>query len=342
MRSKIKLIICIIFVLIISGLLFFCRSKYKKIELAKEPDGIFSSQYTNKLAVIIDGKLTMYDETGRSRYIDTPFDISLAYPLEDSIYLVDKEGNLYELNYKLYTETPISDIILTNVKYFSCAHNSNDNTVCCGAITENGELYVWGSNKGYCLGIDGPENIEIPTKIENIKDAKKIQFASETTMVLTETGYVYEAGCVSSESDGEDVIYNYQKEFVKLEELSDVTDINTGYSKIIMWDDKIEYWNSYGYDVREEHRFDITYGDTLFKCYSQSSLFCVTLDEEGKVYCLGYDFARVEHVNCKCITHFFEPQIITKIKNAEEVYAASSVAYVKAGNEIVVLKDKRR
>ena len=338
MKKKSKLIIGIILcIILVVCIVIVCHKRYNKIELPKEPDGIFTSIYTDRLAVVIDGKLTMYDETGRSRYIDTPFDISFAYPLEDSIYLVDTDGNLYELVYKFYTEIPISDVILTDVKYFTCTPNSINSEASYGAITKDGDLYVWGSNKGYCLGVDGAETIEKPTRIKKIKDAKKIEFTGDTTMVLTETGYVYEAGCVNYESNKDEVTYNYRKEFVKLEDLYDVVDINTGYTKIIMWDDKIEYWSCYGYDFREEHKFMISYGEKLFKCYAQSSKFCVTLDETGEVFCLGYDFAGVEHVNCKCITNFDEPQKITKVKNAEKVYAGASVAYVKAGNEIIIL-----
>lgn len=342
MRRKIKLIAFLIFVFVMAGALFYYYNRYEKIELPQEPDGIFSSPYTNKLAVIMDGKLTMYDETGRSRYIDTPFDISFAYPLEDSIYLIDVDGNLYEMIYKFYTEVPISDVILKDVKDFTCVYSYNDDLFSYGAVTSQGDLYVWGSNKYGNLGLKNTGYIEEPIKLEYVSNIEKVIFTYDVSMLLTKDGKVYEAGTVDKYNEiTQETKCVYLQEFTEIENIENVIDISLGfYAKMFFYETGIEYqFYKHNYFKEEVQKcLDICESIQLIDV-SQSIFFWVGITEEGQVYYWGRDVMNISNN-----PHFFamEPVKVKWIKNAEAVYAGETVAYVKKGNELIILKDYNR
>ncbi len=342
MKRKIKLISFLIFVFVIVGALFYYYSRYEKIELPQEPDGIFSSPYTNKLAVIMDGKLTMYDETGRSRYIDTPFDISFAYPLEDSIYLVDNDGNLYEMMYKFYTEIPISDVILTDVKSFAYVSYPKEKTYSCGAVTTQGDLFVWGSNQDKLLGLYDVEYVETPTKVEYIKDIEKVFFGSESSMLLSRSGEVFEAGIVDYEYNEDRQILEpiYYTEFTLIEDIEKAVDISYGDTRMIFCDDKIIYWleNGYSYRVVDEE-YEEKCSNINFKAFSQSLSYWMGITEEGDVYFRGIDIMRITNNPDRFIN---EPMLLDEVSGADAVYAGTTVAYVKKEHELIILKNYDR
>lgn len=239
LKKFLPLIIILIFVipLILVGVNY---TKYDCIILSKEPDGIFSSAYTNKLAVITDGQLRIYDENGKYRDIKTAFRVTYAYPLEDTAWLIDDNDNLYELNYKYTTETTVSEVVLQNIKSFFGTPRQF------AAIDNNGDLYVWGDNGQSLLGIDGEEYIEKPMKADYIKNVKKVAFGNLVTLLLTENGDVYEAGVYKFQDEVSADKPIYITSFTKIEVLSDITDICMGEDVFAVCNDKVVEWG-YGY-----------------------------------------------------------------------------------------------
>lgn len=65
------------------------------------------------------------------------------------------------------------------------------------AITENGDLYMWGNNDAYGLGIGenssnaSNSSYPVPQKIEGISNVVKVRIFGNTTVALTESGDIY-------------------------------------------------------------------------------------------------------------------------------------------------------
>jgi alpha-tubulin suppressor-like RCC1 family protein len=68
-----------------------------------------------------------------------------------------------------------------------------------GAVTVEGEVYVWGNNiKGQLgIGTNNPKDINLPTKVNLPEIVDKIRCGDDSIIILTETGKVFAWGSVS-------------------------------------------------------------------------------------------------------------------------------------------------
>lgn len=331
-KSMFLTILLFSIILLITILSILNINKYDKIELPKEPDGIFSSMYTDKLAVIIDGKLTVYDDEGNALDVVTGGYVKFAYPLENSIYVITENYNLYELAYDNVNGITDDKIILTDVKYFTYCEDSKNSTFSCGAVTNNGDLFVWGSNENYILGIKDEKHIDEPTKVAYLSEVEKVYFFRETATLLTESGDVYQAGLECSHTKE-----IYLKEFEKIESISGAKDINFGDAGMIFTDKQIVYWLFDSYTYTDEMDEYVKACEKIpFVQFSQNDSYWLGVTSSGTVYFRGYDWAGGILSDEPCL--YNEPTEVKGIRNAESVHVGDLVAYVKKGKEIIILK----
>ncbi len=337
-----KIIFMVLFInclIVIVFLLFVYKNGYEQIEFEKEPDYICSSPFSNKLAVITDGNLTVYNQSGKSQKVNIGTKLISAYPLETSIFIITEKGDLYEILYEDKQDVSNMEAILANVKYFTYYEETEEELSSYAAITNSGELYVWGSNENLMLGLGDIEYVEEPTKVDYISHVKKIDFGDKRTLLLTETGEVYQAG--ESCFDGEEQIPMSTPNFVftKVEDVSNITDINcSGDVAMIFTDNQIDYW------VESEHSYDYLEEDYLaackeipFKQFSYGDRYWMGVTKDGNIYFKGIDLMGVV---CKSLEIYNEPVEIKNINNVDCIYAGETVAYVKTGNEIIILRKR--
>mgnify|MGYP002226317133 FL=1 len=65
-------------------------------------------------------------------------------------------------------------------------------------ITEDGDLYMWGDNSAYGLGIgensDNSKSYNTPQKVNGISDVSDVSICGSTTTAITSSGKVYAWG----------------------------------------------------------------------------------------------------------------------------------------------------
>ena len=99
-------------------------------------------------------------------------------------------------------------------------------------ITENGDLYGWGDNKGGQLGIGNIENQESPVKVTGVSDVEDIYTNYDNTFVKTKTGDVYAFGKNYDGSLG--IGHETQQTIpVKISALSNVKEVYVGDSFLL-------------------------------------------------------------------------------------------------------------
>ena len=345
-----KKVIITLFVLLTVAFVFTMVYPYLRvrqfdtIKLEKEPDGIFCSRYTERLAVVTDGVLTIYDETGTGKVIDTDLYITSAFPIENSVWVIDDKKNLYEIYDKAGDADNVSEVILSEVKYFSCIPNGNE-LYCYCAINEDGDLYGWGYNGNYNLGIEGNGTFDTPVKIDYMKDCRKVYFTNGATYVLTNDAEVYEAGIgnyveVKDENNCSQYVPEYMKRFTKVDELTGTQEIyEANNDAIAVVGDRLKIWCFGEYSQIDRSLSDEKhYKDLGIYCFSSGAMYALGLSEDGDVYYWGYDILNAP--KNKGTPWVSKPTRIKEIENAEMIYAGCSTGYVKKGLDIIILKQE--
>lgn len=318
--------------------------QFDTIKLEKEPDGICCSRYTDRLAVVTDGVLTIYDGTGTGKVIDTDLYITSAYPIEDSVWVIDDKKNLYEIYDKSGDADNVSEVILSEVKYFSCIPSGYNELYSYCAINEDGDLYGWGYNGNYNLGIEGNRTFDTPVKIDYMKDCRKVYFTNGATYVLTSDAEVYEAGIgnyveVKDENNCSQYVPEYMKRFTKVDELTGTQEIyETNSDAIAVVGDRLKVWCFGEYSQIDRSLSDEKqYKDLGLYCFSAGGKYSLGLSEDGDVYYWGYDIINVSTKKC-CPPWVSKPTRIKEIENAEMIYAGFTTGYVKKELDIIILK----
>lgn len=71
--------------------------------------------------------------------------------------------------------------------------------VACGqhhtaCITSNGEVYTWGNGKSGALGHGGWDQVDLPKKVEGLKDIVKVECGNDYTLCMDKDGKLYSWG----------------------------------------------------------------------------------------------------------------------------------------------------
>lgn len=343
MKEIVKKIIFIILLInclcVTAFLLFVYKDGYKRIEFDKEPDYICSSPFSNKLAVITDGDLTVYNQSGKSQNVKTGTKIVYAYPLENSIFVITENGNLHEISYENTEDVSNMEAILVDVKFFTYYEDFEEKYFSYAAITNSGDLYVWGSNERLILGLNDTKYVEEPTKVDYISDVKKICFGYNKALLLTESGDVYQAGFSCYDGEEKIPMSTMNPEFTKVEDVSNVTDICCGRDvAMIFADNQIDYW------IESEHSAEYEEEDYIGSCetipfmqFSYGYMYWMGIAEDGNIYFRGYDLMGLVSKSCEI---YNEPVEIKYNDDVDCIYAGKTVAYVKSGNEVTILRNK--
>ena len=339
-----KIFIPIILILVISYVVVTILEntpvKYDIITLEEEPKGIYSSPYSSELTVVYDDKIILYNESGDMKKYNINLPISHMAPIDDYAWIIDDDKNMYKLTYESDTEFEISDIILTDITYLDASRDAF------GAVTSNGELYVYGDNECGWLGLDGESYISEPTKVGYMTDVTKFVFSNGMSSVLTTQGEVYSAGRIDAYDLNNEYYSKYIYEFTKDEALTDVKDIyGCDYLYSIYEDDDIVC--SYGYSYSEsdnkyifrlnEEISDKCVKDSI-KLFSAGMKYTLGLNDSGEVYYWGYDFLFEAKVKSDNYSWIPSPVRLTNMDGIDMVYGAMEVAYFKKGLDIYIIK----
>ncbi|MEE3334174.1 MAG: Ig-like domain-containing protein [Ruminococcus sp.] len=154
---------------------------------------------------------------------------------------LDENNNLYMWGYNrsgqlgdgttTNSNKPVK--VLENVKQFSCSQSSNDNLCFTAAVTNDGELYMWGSNKWEQFGDDTKEDSLIPKKI--MDGVKAVDVYNENTAVITESGdlktFGMDFGIHYYKNDNTDLLHNLEKVSISQHHIAVINDKG----ELIMW-----------------------------------------------------------------------------------------------------------
>lgn len=339
MKRK-KAIHVILIILLLSVSIVICNNlynayfRYTTIVLEKEPDSIISNPSTNLLAIIVDGQLCLYDENGDKREITTPFDVVNAYHLDNYAMVIDKNNNLYFVDYSS-DDIIISDIILrdivcveTNTNY--CDAEKERSFM---ALDRNGEVYVWGNNDEYILGLTKTDYLEEPTKLEYIDDVKKVHLYDRNAIILTNQGQVYQSGLIKYEGD----VPLYYDGFTLMDFQDGAIDIHMGFHTFVLYEKDMLCWQSGEYSNRINDEINASCIENNINSLAIGGLFNMGMSEKGDVYIWGNNI--IDKAKHKAEdTYIYLPKKVKGIKDADMVYAGGAVGYVKKNTKIYILK----
>lgn len=317
-------------VLVTIRTLYIANHTFSESALPDNTEKIFCSPVSDELAVIIDGKLNMYDKEGSLRTYDADYNIEYMSYTDDTALIIDDNSNLYMYSFE---RGKSSEVVLKDVIYCDISLNSY------AAVTKNGELYVWGDNEYKLLGTD-KKYVESPEKVKNINDVKKIELDGDYSLALTADGSVYECGLIYY-NDSSPIYYS---EFAKISELTEISRIYSSGGKrtAVSVDGKVTYWcRKYGCDtmksIKEDENCKISEISTKNKLskFSSGGRFIICADEKGNVYLLGEDISLKN--NTLGIQNVSSPKKIYRSQKIKSIYAGYSTAFIVRKNKIVVV-----
>ena len=325
--------IAVAMVLAVASVLWYSfRTKYTVIGLNKEPDSISCCDYTNELYVVTDGALVVCNENGNTRTVEyEDIYIKQAYAGQSERWILDSKNDLYRTN----DEFCLPELFVSGVEYFDC------NSGGYAAITTDNKLFVWGENPNYFLGAGEQNIIAEPYLVESISNPEKVSIGYQNTLLLDENGNVYECGLIDKEYvDGEWVdVYSYT--FRKIDGLSEISDIESGYGNIASdKEGRMHYWiRGYSSEQQDPYLDEISRqcSEMRFKSVFAGIRYNVCVDDNGDVYYWGWDF--INKTEGKEVLYSYELTKIRKVHNADTVYACNEVAFVKSGSQITVVKE---
>lgn len=339
MKRKISLVIFLI--VLLSLLVSSCDYihnvffRYATIKLDKEPDSIISNSSTNLLAIITDGQLCLYDENGQKRDIPTPFNVINVYQLDNFAMVIDESNNLYAVDYSS-DDIIISNIILNDIISVEASANYNLDDVkerSFIAVNKNGEVYVWGNNDEYILGLTTTNYIDEPTKLNYIGGVKKVHLSNRNAILLTNEGKVYQSGLEKYEGE----VPVYYEGFTLMNFPSGVTDIYKGYHTFVIYKENIICWEYGEYTNHINDKINDSCREHNITTFSTGCLFNMGMSKSGDVYVWGNNI--IERATHKADdTYIYLPKKVKGINDADMIYAGVTVGYVRKDSKIYVLK----
>ncbi|XP_044008822.1 secretion-regulating guanine nucleotide exchange factor-like isoform X1 [Aphidius gifuensis] len=259
--------------------------------------------------------------------------------------ILDKNGNVYSCgwNKKMQTGIPGGETIsklqkienLNNIIDIACGWDSSM------ALTETGDIYVWGSNTYGQLGLESPEEfINKPIKIQlpNFR-VKKISMGLRHSAIVTHDGQVFVTGSNNKHQLGivndDNVKIKQIKKFTKVLEIENIIDVSCGqYFNIALSNNNCVY--SWGDNKQGQLGFDnnkIKYHDKPVKIIfdidikniisiSSGWTHSSVLTTDGKIYSWGRNIygqlgfnARNNYWQAKCVENL---RIIKQLKVGSE------------------------
>lgn len=290
--------------------------KLSSFSLEHDTDNIFSSKISDNLLVCIDGEIREYRPNGRYSTLDINAKIKSAYPGKRTMtaWYIDTNNCLY------YFEAIKETLVLEDVKSFSVGSGGY------AAVLNDGDIFFGNSksDKPLCVG--------------NVPNAEKItlgyEFGHNYALVLDAEKQVYE--CVFPD----DEISSF--EFKKIDELSSVEYIYTGYGNIAVTNSGEAYYWLDSFGAGRESLYIDSPSAIEQKCnelglirFSLTHSFCVGWSKNGKVYFWGEDIFR--NSNNKSIKYVDSPEQIRSIAEADDVFSGSRAIYIKSGTSFNVI-----
>lgn len=307
---------------------------YITITLENEPDGIFSSAYSDLLYLVNDNIITTIDSNGNIQKKQINQKILSIFPTPDEIWLIDNNDDLYKFS-KNFSD---GQLVLHNISDFSFGSNSY------AAITLSGDLYVWGENYYGMLGVGTTDKIDIPTKVDNINDVYDVSLGYNYSLLLKENGEIYECGLINTVSDNIEPTPIYSDKFQIISNLSCIVNIVSAYDNIAIDNlGNVFYWTN-GFESKNENInlesasivSEILTQNKISEC-SLGNTFCICLNSNGDVFIFGEDIMNKRRN--KAISYINVPTQIEYVKDIENIYAAQNVGYAKKDDTIIILKD---
>lgn len=313
--------------------------KYQTITLEEEPSGIYSTPYSNELTVVYDDKIVLYNELGDKKEYTIELAVSYMEPMGDYAWIIDGEKNMYKLTYVSDTELEVSDVILRGITYIDAAPDAF------GAVTSSGELYVYGDNEKYCLGIDDKAFIDEPQKIDYIAEVKDIELTDSRTIILTETGSVYWAGKIIHSQGTE-----FVKRFIQLESDNQVADIVQGDTTYLICNEGTilkcagYYISDKNYDslFNADDVLSDEYIDSDVKCFSGGNEYSVWLNGKGEIFYWGLDFMQEIKSKADEIIYIQTPRRLSELSGVDMIYPCEDVVCARKGLDIYIIKKQTK
>ncbi|MBE5943816.1 MAG: hypothetical protein E7258_02740 [Lachnospiraceae bacterium] len=341
MKKKRNILLLILIICISAYVIWrIVDSRYPTITLKEEPKGIYTYSYDERLTVLYDDSIVIYDEYGNETEYEVDSDVVIAdmYPVGDFAWVIDESKNLYKMSYLVEGKVQFSDVILMDIVDFTAV----DDSFC--AVTSDGELYVWGNNENCSLGIKNRECIDVPTKVDYMSDVVMVQINSGNTYVLKNDGTVYFSGQISVYDEIGEGYSKSVEEYVQITELNNIKSIEGNYEIQVINNDNevisVLYMEFYGGTKEYKPKY---YEEASTLCneknvtnFSSSSQFTVGVTNEGVAYLWGANF--IEGMKGKAdMDKIVYPKKIPRLDTVDDVYAAFGVVYAKKGLTIYII-----
>ena len=251
-----------------------------------------------------DNEFTRLDNTGTILEGKTIVDIYEGYR---GVFLIDRDGKIYDYYYDSYYDT--LEISCVNENYENGLNGNNikeimyDNAT--GLILDNnGKVYAWGSNDYGLLGDENLEDSSIPICISDLendmngKNIVKIYYYEDTAFAIDSNGNVYNWGVNYSN------IENY--EFIRPTQILNGKNIKSilkvsGAIIALDNDGKVYTWGFHDYGLLgngttedsntpiciSDNENNKLYGKTIEEIYNINDNSVISKDSEGNIYGWG-------------------------------------------------------
>ena len=280
-------------------------------QIHRDADLIFASPMRDSLFAVHGDDLYEYDKNGECTLHEIGHKITQASYWGD-FYFIDDEQDLYRLD----LQTDKSERLLGKVSDVSAG------SYLCGAVTEDGKLYLWGKKAGKYF--DKQDNLSVPTEYISDVHWKDAEFGNQHALALDDSGNVYET------STGSD-------EVTPLKKIDGLKDIETvccyTYGNLAV--EKGGYIHSWSglFDSQQysAEKVEKILNDVKPTHYSPGSKFIVAYNDT-QAYHWGY--AGLSNVNKSTIEHS-SPTKIPFFSDYDNIYCGGFVIYLQKGTKIV-------
>jgi hypothetical protein len=282
--------------------------------------------------VIEDGNLFWLNSKGKwdelALNIENVKDIKSTYN-SDTIMVLRNDGTVYTVDpfsdnpeiHEITIPEPVSSIEMGEYSF--------------AAITEEGSLYLWGTNAYGSLGNGTELPIEEPYYVESLSNVSKVICMYCETMVLTDEGSLFISGNSGVLENDNSYDPPYSTHFMQIENLPSIADIGiTSRANFYALDinGNLYAWGEiYVWEPPEMQKMDLT-----FVSIESGYETLVLLDDSGSVYFTGpFYFGGYEQF-------YRTPTRISGVRNADEIFASKGTFYAREGDKILIIDPAER
>lgn len=329
MKNRRYVVLLFVLVLVVSISTSCYRPRFNKTSVDM-PDGYKLIRGGAERIYVITDKGELYTLDGKDRWILLPPDMSgvqdmdvFDYRSKNEMIALRDDGTVFIMD--LFTFESVEIPLPEKVRDVEIGFNSY------AAITEDGDLYLWGSNLNGSLGNGTEDPIDTPYRVDSLKNVTRVICEKAVTLVLTSDGRSFYAGVGAYQPPDRGVEILCVAEFTPITNLPSIKDIGLLYGGSFYFLDQTGHLYLWGAFVNEGSPKFLNL-NTTFVDMKTGHVTLLMLDENGTVHYAGIlKFGNYTEQGSI-------PQPVSGLGGMDRIFESNERIYAQKGDQLWIIE----